>query len=239
VTQDRRRIGLQPLEMSMGIHDPLSHLLSVMIMRHLPSGDPKEPLDPIGVRIIGWGVDQPQYSPAGTQHLSHKQRVLRRVGAQVIGEDDRPPTPRLRASHRPCQLLGKRRGRPSGSQLVVEPALSPVDQAKALNLAIVAGGLDPALARSPATTPETGQGRVQGQLHLILQVEVGHRQQGKQRGKIGRRLLPVGFRDQRLKGGWLGRGRPGQESLHPQAFPRWPGCSSALRLRVQVGRLQT
>jgi hypothetical protein len=33
---------------------------------------------------------------------------------------------------------------------------------------------------------------VEGQLHLILQGEVGLRQQGKQRGKIGRRLVPVG-----------------------------------------------
>jgi hypothetical protein len=150
----------------------------------------------------------------------HEQGAPGRVDAQVIGNHDRPPPPSLRSGHRPCQLFGKRRGRSPGSQLVVEPALPPVDQAKAIDLAIVAGSFHSSLACASPPRPHSGQGRVQRQLHFILQVEVGLRQPGKQLGEIGRRLVPMGVRHQRLQGGRLGRRRPGQQSLHPQAFPR-------------------
>ena len=78
----------------------------------------------------------------------------------------------------------------------VEPAVTPVDQAKAIDLLVGAGRGDPALAAPPLARPDPSERGVEGDLHLILQLEVGLGEQGQQRGQVGRQLIPQGSRHQ-------------------------------------------
>ena len=76
-------------------------------------------------------------------------------------------------------------------------------------------------------------------LDLGLERDIGVRQQRQQRLHVGRHLVQqIGINH--VRAGWRGgRAGPRHETLPPQAFPTEPGGSSALRLSVQVGGLQT
>ncbi len=107
--------------------------------------------------------------------------------------------------------------------------------------------------------PDAGQGRVMAHVDLVLDVEVGARQEGEELGDVRRDLVPqVGLdqgpgveRGQEWRGvGGERRGRgsiPGghenlgraQEDLAPEPFPTQSSRSAALCSTVQVERLQT
>ena len=59
----------------------------------------------------------------------------------------------------------------------IKPPVSPVHQPKAIGLAIIARSLDQTLATPTLEAPEAGERRMKGELHLILQVEIGSWQQ--------------------------------------------------------------
>ena len=65
---------------------------------------------------------------------------------------------------------------------------------------IIAWRFHQALPATPFQAPDPGEGRMKGELHLILQVEIGSREQRKPRGQVSRKLIPqIGF-DQVLHG---------------------------------------
>ena len=78
----------------------------------------------------------------------------------------------------------------SRSDPAIKPPISPVDQPKAIDLAIIAWGFNQPLASPTLKAPDTREGRVKGKLHLILQIEVGSRQQREQVQQIGGQLTP-------------------------------------------------
>jgi hypothetical protein len=91
-------------------------------------------------------------------------------------------------------------------QLEVQGAVAPVDQPEAVALEVLAGGLDQPLAGSAAAGPHPGQGRVQGDLDLVLEVQVRPPEQVKQAGQIlGEQVFGEGrIRDQ-ASCGWRQR----------------------------------
>src|SRR5258706_14202528 len=80
--------------------------------------------------------------------------------------------------------------RASRGYSAIKPSIAPVHQPKAIDLPVIARSLDQALVASTFETPKARQCRVKGKLHLILQVEVGSRQQGEQLQQIGGELNP-------------------------------------------------
>jgi hypothetical protein len=85
----------------------------------------------------------------------------------------------------------------------VQVAVAPVDQPKAVLLGVGAGRLDPPLARAAAAGPDPGQGRVQGDLDLVLQVQVRAFQQPQQAGQIlGEQVVGQGGIGDQAGGGW-------------------------------------
>lgn len=78
----------------------------------------------------------------------------------------------------------------SRSDPAIEPAIAPVEQAKAVDLAIIPGRFDQALASSILATPHPREGRVKGKLHFILQVEVSAWQKREQGRQVGGELIP-------------------------------------------------
>jgi hypothetical protein len=74
------------------------------------------------------------------------------------------------------------------------------EQTKPIDFPVVSRGLDQALPASPLEAPDPRERRVKGELHLILQIQVGLRQEGKQSSKIGGKLSLQISLDQRLDG---------------------------------------
>src|SRR5690349_9039185 len=86
--------------------------------------------------------------------------------------------------HSSTHLLAEHIGCASRSDPAIEPAITPVDQAKAIDLAIIPRCFDQPLPTSPLATPDTREGRMKGHLHLILQIQVRVRQECQQRFKV-------------------------------------------------------
>jgi hypothetical protein len=112
--------------------------------------------------------------------------------------------PRERERATAAQLDAQRRGAAALGQLPVQLAVAPVHQPKAVLLGVAARGLHPPLAGAASPRPDPGQGRVQGDLDLVLQVRTP--QQPKQAGQVlGHQVLGQGrIRDQ-LVCGWRQR----------------------------------
>ena len=55
---------------------------------------------------------------------------------------------------------------------------------------IIARRFHQALPATPFQTPDPGEGRMKGKLHLVLQVEIGSREQRQELRYIGRQLTP-------------------------------------------------
>ena len=136
--------------------------------------------DPVGVGVVGGGGDQHQLLAQLLQQPAQQPRALGGVDAEVVQDHHGDPAARAGAGHRAAQLGAQRHGAAALGQLEVQPTLAPVHQPKAVLLGVVAGRLHPPLARSAATGPHPGQGRVQGDLDLVLQVQVRTPQQPQQ-----------------------------------------------------------
>jgi hypothetical protein len=111
--------------------------------------------------------------PAPNRHVPKTRDPGRRLPAGPPGPPRQP-------------VLADRREGP------VEPAVAPVDQAERVLLGVGPGRHHPALAAPPAAAPHAAQGGVQGHLHLVLQVEVGPRQEGQQLGQVVRQEVGQG-----------------------------------------------
>jgi hypothetical protein len=80
--------------------------------------------------------------------------------------------------------------RASRGYSAIKPSIAPVHQPKAIDLPVIARSLDQPLVASTFETPEARQRRVKGELHLILQIEIGARQQREEGWHIGGKLTP-------------------------------------------------
>jgi hypothetical protein len=67
------------------------------------------------------------------EHATHEQGAGFRVGFEMVGHHDGNASPLLGTSHRSAHLLAKHIGRPSRSEAAIEPAITPVHQAKAVD----------------------------------------------------------------------------------------------------------
>jgi hypothetical protein len=219
VPQDKGRLVCQGLEVHLDVLHQRSKGLPLMIVRHLTSRPAPEPLDPIGVRVIGGRVNEPQVVLQLGQHLAHQARACRGMGTQVINNDDRPPSAGARAGDCGAHLRAEDIGSATGGQAALEPAVTPVDKPKAIDLVIGTGGLDQALATAALAAPDARQRRMERELDLVLEIDIGVRQQAQQLVNVGRHVLQQ-LRFDKRGHGWRGRRTgPGQDHLHPQAFP--------------------
>jgi hypothetical protein len=82
----------------------------------------------------------------------------------------------------------------------IEPTIAPVQQAKAIDLAIIPWRFDQTLSTPPFAGPNTRKRRVKSHLHLILQIEVSTWQKGEHVFHIGGKLTPQISLDQVMNG---------------------------------------
>src|SRR5712691_3812931 len=94
------------------------------------------------------------------------------MGLEIVRNNDRDTSTRLRTRHRSAHLLTKDISRPSRSDSAIKPSISPVHQSKAIDLAVITRRFHQTLPATPFQAPDPRKGRVKGKLHLILQVEI-------------------------------------------------------------------
>jgi hypothetical protein len=122
------------------------------------------------------------------------------VNLEIVRNHDGDTTATCGASNGRTHLFAEHIGGTSRSNSAIKPAIAPIEQAKAIHLAVVSRSLDQALPASPFAAPDTSKRRVKGELHLILKIQVGLRQQSEQSSKIGGKLIQEISLDQRLDG---------------------------------------
>src|SRR5579871_2748421 len=110
------------------------------------------------------------------------------VCSQIVCNDDGLTLSKLGTSHSSSHLFTEHLCRPSFCHTTIKPAIAPIQQPKAIDLAIVSRRLDEALPTSPLWRPKPRQGRMKGKLDLVLQIEVCMRHESKQIRKIRREL---------------------------------------------------
>src|SRR6266851_5012143 len=182
--------GSQGECLKMGLHicKQECEISPLMIMGDHPSRDAPEPFNAVRIRIIGRRIDQIELPLQLGEHAAHQQRTGCSVRLEIIGNHKSDPPATCGASNGRTHLFTEHIGGASGSNSAIEPAIAPVQQAKSIDFAVVSRGLDLALPASPLEAPDPRERRVKGELHLILQIQVGLRQEGEQRSKIGGKL---------------------------------------------------
>jgi hypothetical protein len=134
------------------------------------------------------------------EHGAHKQGASRGVGLEIISNHNGYAFPLPGASYGSTHLLTEHISGASRSDSAIEPAIAPVHQTKAIDPAIIPRRFDQALPTSPLATPDAREGRMEGHLHLILQIQVCLRQECQQRFKIDGKLTPQISFDQFMHG---------------------------------------
>ena len=153
------------------------------------------------------------------QPLAHQLRARGRMGAQVVDDHKRHAPTGARPGDSGPHLSAKDIRRATWGQAAVKPALTPIDEAEAIDLVVGARGLDQPLPATAFPAPDPCKSGMKRKLDLILEIEIGVWQEGPQFFHIWRYFLQeIGL--DKGGNGWRGwRASPGQDHLHPEAFP--------------------
>jgi hypothetical protein len=133
------------------------------------------------------------------------------VDARVVQDHHGDPPALPGALGGAAQLRTQRRRAAAVGQFEVQMAVAPVDQPravllKAVLLVVLAGRLDQPLPGPASPGPDPGQGRVLGDLDLVLQVQVRALQQAQQaRQVLGEQLVGQGGIGNQSVCGWRQR----------------------------------
>lgn len=119
----------------------------------------------------------------GAKHvdLACQPRTGHRMYAEVVDDHDHHPAALLRADDRRTHLRAADSGRATGRQpTTVQLGMHPRRGHQAL-------------IASPVVVPDPRQGRMNGDLHALVQVDIGPRQHVRKRGRIRwKRVMPTG-----------------------------------------------
>ncbi len=168
------------LKMGPYIREQELEIPALMIMRDHAPRDAPEPLDAVGIGVISRCVDQIEVLLQLVEHTAHEQGPSRGVRLEIINNHDGDSSAMLGTGHSSTHLLAEHISRPSRRNPAIEPAIAPVYQAKAVDLAVISRSFDQALPTSTLARPDPGERRVKGKLHLILQIEVSAGHEGEQ-----------------------------------------------------------
>lgn len=178
-----RREGVGP---AIGVAQQFGERPALMVVGDDLAHRAPQPFNPVAIRVVAGGVDEDQPLVILLLERAEQLGTAWRVDAQVVQDHDGDPAARRGARDRAAELSAEGSGAPSGCEVPVEPAVAPVHQAKA-DLAVVASwGLDQALTAPSGRAPDTGEGRVHGDVDFVLQVDIrsGHQFQQVQQTRV-------------------------------------------------------
>lgn len=169
-------------------------VVAVMVMGDPRPHRPPEPLGGVRVRVVGRGVDQANLVGVCVEPGSEPLGATTGVDPEVVPQDESDAAAFLGALDQVVQLEADRGAVAMPTDAVREPTGAPVGRPKPDQLAILPGRAHPPLAPASLARPGAGKGRMQVQIDLILDVEIGVRQQAQKivdvRGDFG---LQVGL----------------------------------------------
>jgi hypothetical protein len=191
----------------------------LMVVRDLSSRPAPAPCDPMGVGIVGRRGNDPQGVLPLLQPLAHQLRARGRMGAQVVDDHQRHAPAGARPGDSGPPLGAQDSRRATWGQAAVKPALTPSDEAEAIDLVVGARGLDQLLPATALPAPDPRKRGLKRQLDLILELEIGVWQEGPPCFHVWRYCLQeIGL--DKGGNGWRGwRASPGHDHLHPEACP--------------------
>ena len=141
------------------------------------------------------------------------------MGAQVVDAHKRHAPAVARSRDRGPDLGPQDIRCTSWGQTAVKPALTPIDEAAAIDLGIGAGCLDQPLPAPAFPAPDSRESGMERTLDFILEIEIGVRQEGPQVVQVWWHVLQAIGIDKRGNGWRRRRAGPSQDHLHPEAFP--------------------
>ncbi len=112
------------------------------------------------------------------------------MGLEIVRNHDGNSSSLFGTRYSATYLLAKDIGGASRSNAAIEPAITPVQQAKAVDFPIIPRCFDQALPTSSFSRPDAREGRVKSHLHLVLQIEISTRQQREHVFQVGGKLIP-------------------------------------------------
>jgi hypothetical protein len=190
MTKDLVRSPSESLKMLLQIREQQLKRAAMMIMRDHPSRDAPEPFNAVGVGIIGRGIHQAQMLAQFGKHAAHEQGPSRGMRLEVVGNHDSHSSSLFGTSHSGTDLLAEDISRASWSDPSIEPASTPVQQAKAIDFSIIPRCLDQTLPASSFSRPEARKSWMKSHLHLIWQIEISTRYKCEQVFQVGGKLIP-------------------------------------------------
>jgi hypothetical protein len=144
-----------------------------MVVRDLPARPAPEPLDPIGVRLVGGRVNHPQVVLQLSQHLAHQLRSCWRMCAQIIDDDQRHAPAGTRPGDSSPHLGTNDIRGAAWSQPAVKPPVAPGDEPAAIDVVVGSWGFDQALPAAASATPDAREGGMKRQVDFILERDIG------------------------------------------------------------------
>src|SRR5260370_24383802 len=148
--------------MSLHIREQECEIAALMTMCHDPSRDAPEPFDAVGIGIIGGRIAQVQTLLQLGEHAAHKQGPSPRVRFEIISHHESDAPAMFGASHGCTHLFTEHISCSSRRNSATLPAIAPIQQAKALDLALIARCLYQALPTSAFVRPDTRDRRGKG-----------------------------------------------------------------------------
>ena len=108
----------------------------LMIMGDFSARPAPEPLDPVGVWVVGRGVYDPQMVVQLRQHLAHQARACRGMRAQIIDDDECYAPAGARPGDSSSHLGAEDIGSAAWGQPALKPAVTPVNEPEAIDLVV-------------------------------------------------------------------------------------------------------
>src|SRR5712691_2452335 len=142
ITEDISGSLRESLKMGVHIRKQELEIAALMIMRDHPPRDAPEPFNTVGIGIISRRIDQIEVLLELGEQAAYQQGSRRSVRLEIVSNHDSDSSATLGAGNGHPQLFTEHIGGASRSDLAIEPAIAPVHQAKAVDLAIIPRSLD-------------------------------------------------------------------------------------------------
>lgn len=198
LAQDRVGIAVETQEVIMRVELQIVQIVPPMIMGHLLPERLPEAFGGIGFRIVRGRVHETETIAVKRKGLAQLGGARRGVNAQVVGKNQGDAPPFVGAGDEVVELAAIDVGRASQRDAVREPTVAPVNGGEADDFGTLAGGADETLTVVPFARPAPGQGRMEANVDLVLDVKIGARQEREQLRHIGRHAIPELRFDERV-----------------------------------------
>lgn len=222
MTEHPVRLAVEPIEVAEGVLVEREDVVSMMVVGDRETESRPEPFRGVRLGIVWRRVDEPQALAVTFEGCSESLRALPRMDAEVVEKHDHLATPSRRAFDQMIELETEDLGVSREPVADREKAVAPVEGAEADEASARAWRTDQALTAAAFPTPDLMERRMEPNVDLVLDVEVGGGEQPEKLRDVGGDFRPEVVIDEVMpvevsKGGGLRR------RLRNRCWGRW-GC---------------